>query len=438
MRNTASGERGPSAAKEAIILLGTDTPIGLAVIRDLGHHGYFTIGIGRKEKALASFSRHCHHHVVRRADDAGIIAQIKELAETYRASCLLAIGESDLLMLNRHREELETVIRLLTPTPDRLEQVLDKSTCQDHARALGIRVPETRLFSSLAEAREGAAGLSYPVVLKWSNPHRIVAQLQAVGLEPVKVDYAQNAPELLDRLAPYEKAGVFPMVQEYCPGHGLGQMFIVKDGTVAMEFQHERLHEWPPEGGASSLCRSVALSEHRRARARSRALLERLCWTGVAMVEYRYDPKTGRYCFMEINGRFWGSLPLALAAGVPFAAALVALCGTEKRDFSFPQEYAAITSCYWIPEMKRLHRLLLQPKKIRDPLYKPDPIQSLFAYLLISFRPSNRWFIFQPSDPKPFFCDVASILAKLWEAGRYRLRARIGIRTGDGSDPTRT
>ena len=53
MRNPALGERGPSAAKEAVILLGTDTPIGLAVIRDLGHHGYFTIGIGRKMAGYA-------------------------------------------------------------------------------------------------------------------------------------------------------------------------------------------------------------------------------------------------------------------------------------------------------------------------------------------------------------------------------------------------
>ena len=46
--------------------------------------------------------------------------------------------------------------------------------------------------------------------------------------------------------------------------------------------------------------------------------------TGVAMVEYRYDPASRRYVFMEINGRFWGSLQLAIDAGVDFPALLVA------------------------------------------------------------------------------------------------------------------
>jgi protein-tyrosine-phosphatase len=41
------------------------------------------------------------------------------------------------------------------------------------------------------------------------------------------------------------------------------------------------------------------------------------------MVEFRVDPETGRFWLMEINGRFWGSLPLAIFAGVDFPPALL-------------------------------------------------------------------------------------------------------------------
>lgn len=33
------------------------------------------------------------------------------------------------------------------------------------------------------------------------------------------------------------------------------------------------------------------------------------------MVEYRHDPKTGKYWLMEVNGRFWGACRLRYIAG---------------------------------------------------------------------------------------------------------------------------
>jgi predicted ATP-grasp superfamily ATP-dependent carboligase len=47
-------------------------------------------------------------------------------------------------------------------------------------------------------------------------------------------------------------------------------------------------------------------------------LMKRLRWHGVAMVEIKLDADDGRPKLMEVNGRFWGSLPLSVAAGVDF------------------------------------------------------------------------------------------------------------------------
>ena len=64
--------------------------------------------------------------------------------------------------------------------------------------------------------------------------------------------------------------------------------------------------------------------------ARSRALLDRFEWNGVAMIEYKIDEATGTPYLMEINGRFWGSLQLAVDAGVDFPA-LLAAPGPRRR-----------------------------------------------------------------------------------------------------------
>lgn len=399
--------------KEVVILIGTDTPIGLSIIQDLGRHNYITIGVGHSETAIAGYSKHCSHHIKREQNEADLICQIKALAVEFNASYLLAISENDLLLLNRNRSDLETLVTLLIPEAESLNKVLDKKICQEHAEFVGIRTPKSWHFSSIEDVREKSHKLPYPVVLKWSDANSVAPLLRSKGIDVIKTAYAKTASELIELLTPYLAINQFPMAQEYCPGHGLGQFFLVKNGEVIIEFQHERIHEWPPEGGTSSLCKTVALTAHKEIQNKSRALLKYLNWNGVAMVEYRYDLKNDIYYFMEINGRFWGSLPLALSAGIPFASSLISVCGKEGDVPDFNREYDDLTACYWIPETKRLFRLLFQKNMIEDPFYKPDPWRSLLIYLTLPFRLSTRYYIFQPSDPKPFFGDVSNVIKKI-------------------------
>src|SRR5678815_1154177 len=87
-------------------------------------------------------------------------------------------------------------------------------------------------------------------------------------------------------------------------------------------FAHRRIREKPPSGGVSVLSESVAADPETVRK--SLALLSALDWNGTAMVEYKQDRVTGQRYLMEINGRFWGSLQLAIDAGVDFPALLVA------------------------------------------------------------------------------------------------------------------
>jgi predicted ATP-grasp superfamily ATP-dependent carboligase len=110
------------------------------------------------------------------------------------------------------------------------------------------------------------------------------------------------------------------VVQGYVPGSGVGAFLVRWNGRVLARFMHERVHEVPHTGGASSFRRSfwhdgIMTDAERR--------LAHMEWEGPAMVEYRLDRATGRYAVMELNGRFWGSLHLALFAGVDFPTILL-------------------------------------------------------------------------------------------------------------------
>ena len=52
------------------------------------------------------------------------------------------------------------------------------------------------------------------------------------------------------------------------------------------------------------------------------------------MVEFKWNPNNRTFALMEINGRFWGSLPLAVAAGADFPAMLYELMieGTVREQ----------------------------------------------------------------------------------------------------------
>ena len=60
-----------------------------------------------------------------------------------------------------------------------------------------------------------------------------------------------------------------------------------------------------------------------------------LNWKGIAMVEWKVDPRDGRPKLMEVNPRFWGSLELAVRSGVDFPV-LYAQAAAGATDNLFP------------------------------------------------------------------------------------------------------
>jgi predicted ATP-grasp superfamily ATP-dependent carboligase len=109
-----------------------------------------------------------------------------------------------------------------------------------------------------------------------------------------------------------------PIVQECLPpgGEALGVAVLMNFASEARaSFVYRRLREYPISGGPSTLRESLwnpGLQE------RAEALLSRLGWVGVAMVEFKVDPRDGRPKLLEVNPRFWGSLHHAILCGMDF------------------------------------------------------------------------------------------------------------------------
>ncbi|HEU4373353.1 MAG TPA: hypothetical protein VFS02_07680 [Telluria sp.] len=406
-----------SAPLMPAVVLGIDTPIGLSIVRDLGAHGVPVYGIGRTAAALGSHSRYLQQAIVRERGDAAVIDQLCALGERLGRACLFAISESDISLLNRHRDRLAGY-RLMFADAARMASVLNKEQTYTAAARVGIRVPRTEQPASMAEVAAIGATLRFPVVLKWANPNVVVQALSSAGLALDKTYYCYSAAELSAYLQPYEAVGIYPLVQEYCAGYGLGQFVLMHQGVAHSTFQHRRIHEWPPEGGFSSLCESLPEGAHAELMARSIALLRELDWEGIAMVEYRHDPATGESALMEINGRFWGSLPLAYHAGAAFAWLSYRLLGMGETVVQ--QAYRGGLRCrFMIPETKRLLRILFQQDRIADKNVSFARLPELLTYLVDFVRPGTCYYVFEWRDPAPFFADL---LGTAREAAQRLLR----------------
>jgi len=390
------------------IVLGLENAIGLAVVRDLGRHGVPVHGIARDCASIVTASRYCTDWTQR---PAGPIADwLPGLIARTGARAVLAISETDLLQLST----LPAMIgdcHILVPRPQQLERVLDKMQTLQAATVAGLRVPQTWQPHADEDFAARAAQMRYPLVAKWSNPPEIMGLLERAGLEWIKTDYIRDAAQLLALLDRYAPIGRWPLIQQYCRGVGLGQMLYMAGGQATLRFQHRRLHEWPPEGGVSTLCRAEPLNAHGAQMVLSEKLLQALDWEGQAMVEYRYEPDSGHYWLMEVNGRFWGSLPLALHCGADFAWEAYRRTVLRQTDPA-PPARDNLRARYMVPETKRLVRILLAPGRIDDPFFRRRPVVDLVAYLLAFFDPRARYYVFSRSDPRPWLRDMVQIVRK--------------------------
>lgn len=187
------------------------------------------------------------------------------------------------------------------------------------------------------------------------------------------------------------------IVQEYIPGeNGFGYFGFFQEGCERGYFMHERLMQFPKQGGPSVLARSI---RDTRVRELGKTLLESLRWHGVAMVEFKRSDRDGEFYLMEINPKLWGSLDLAILSGCDFPVWIV----RALIDGSAPpaQDYREGLTYQWVfpyglkcflryPEFRvRFLRNLVTPG-IRSDLRWLDPLPTAAMLLAMATKLGRR------------------------------------------------
>lgn len=366
----------------------------LAVVRSLGHAGWRVVTCGHSRHALAGRSRHSIRYCQvpdPMRNPAAFAESVVALARALGARYVIPIGEPALLALLPRRGELPPGA-IPWPSLDTVRNICDKRQVLDAAPAEGISVPRQVVLADRSSLRDEPP-LTWPVVAK---PSRSVAGA-AGAWQKLRVRHAANAAELrlvVDQLPD----AAFPLLlQERVVGPGIGIFLLIWDGVVRAAFAHRRIREKPPAGGVSVYREAIAADPGLVEK--SRALLARFGWNGVAMVEYKLDERTGVPALMEINGRFWGSLQLAIDAGVDFPRLLLECA--EGGTVQPPTYREGIRLRWWWGDVDHLlARLRHSPAVLGLPPGSPGRIAAVGQFLRA--RGVDRGEILRADDPMPF------------------------------------
>jgi predicted ATP-grasp superfamily ATP-dependent carboligase len=347
-----------------VLVTDGDSRPALAAVRALGRRGHEVIVAGERHPCLASVSKHAatFERVPSPVTDApGFEAALIELVQRRRVEVALPITEVSTLLVTENQERLPSFCRVPFPQPAVVGNAANKAHVIRLAERLGVPVPRGLIVESADEGVRRAAELPYPVVVK---PARSRVRAGS-GWISTGVRYAVDASDLERILRSLPRETYPVLLQERIPGPGVGLFACFDDGHPTALFAHRRLREKPPSGGVSVLCESSQLDP--AAVEYSQLLLSELGWRGVAMVEFKRDDRDGQLRLMEINGRFWGSLELAIAAGVDFPSLALDVATGVRRS---PQSaYRIGLRTRWLAG--DLDALLMILKRDREQLQLP-------------------------------------------------------------------
>jgi len=386
-----------------VLVLDGHSAAALAFTRSLGRAGHWVaVGSNHGIFAAAELSRFCERSFRYPAstDDAEtFVASVAEFVRGNRIELVVPVTDWTTLPLARLGSQLSQLCRVALPSHDALELASDKHCTLTLARSLSIPVPDTWLIHSQQDL-DRLPDLDFPIVVKDRFSVRWVGNKAVLG----SVAYAYSPEELWGKVElRLEQAGDV-LVQSFVTGAGVGFSGFAVNEEIRLPFQWERVRETDPRGSGSSARKSVPLDPD--ILELSRALVLKAGFQGIAMVEYKREATTGRPVLMEINGRPWGSIQLAIASGIDYPRHVADWYLSGRIPPHEIQYRQGITCRRVVGELTHLENL-----RRGRPNGWPGPYPKFWSNLVkisIPWYPGMRYDELSVSDPRPGAAEIAN------------------------------
>ena len=396
-----------------ILILDGNQNQAVASVRSLANAGHQVLVGESSTWSKAGWSRSCQHtfqYPSPQEDATGFIVRISEIAREQSGTLVLPMTERTTLPLSAQREQLFAAgARLVLPSHADVLLAFDKEETVRLAASLSVPVPKTTVICTAQQALETGRTTTFPAVLK---PRSSVETHSDGGIRTTgRPRYVRNAEELLAIFLEMKHVCSHVLVQEFVEGEGTGYFALMRQGELRAEFAHRRVRDVHPSGSGSAL--RVSVEPDPQVRQYSLAILQALHWHGVAMVEFRQVPG-GQPVFMEVNGRFWNSLPLACYAGANFPAWLAQMA--ETGDVEAVNHFKTGVLCRWLLGDFRHLTEVWHGAPSGYPKPYPGRLSTLLAFMTPvpgTFHDNFQW-----QDPLPELGDWLSFLERAFQKAR--------------------
>lgn len=283
--------------------------VGYGILRNLTDYGLKVITADTSRYNICSMSNRVQRSFIY-ADPFShpdrFISDLRVIIEKNRPRVLFPTHE-ETFIIAKYRDRLPADISIPLMDFPSLMLAHDKISASRIAERTGVPVPKIYRLKDKAGIKKIRSKLQYPVVVKLSKSNA------AKG-----VYYAHSYSELDNIISTlFHARSILPdrvFLQDYVYGTGYGASFLYDRGRMVTGFVHKRLTEKTHTGGVST--RRVSVKNDRVLKY-GKKILDHMKWHGVAMVEFKHNEQEDRTWFIEINPRYWGSLWLPIAAGLP-------------------------------------------------------------------------------------------------------------------------
>ncbi len=303
----------PAGRTGAVVIGGNYRSLG--IVRSLGRHG-IPVWVLKDEHWIASASRYaCHSECWPASSETEQRNYLLELGDQYQLDgwALFPTTDESAALVARHHTALAEQFRLTTPEWEVMRWAYDKRLTYRLAAQLQIDLPWT-CYPTNRKAVE-RLDCAYPVILKPAIKDRV----NRLTIEKAwRIKDHQALLERYDQARELVEPGVI-MVQEEIPGNGQSQFSyaaLCVDGLPLVSLVARRARQYPLDfGRASTYVETIEQPEVERL---ARRLLAAMEFTGLVEVEFKQDPRDGRFKLLDVNARVWGWHTLGQRAGLDF------------------------------------------------------------------------------------------------------------------------
>lgn len=387
----------------------------LAAVRALGSRDDIQVVVsGASANSLAARSRYCAAAFAYPSpyhDERGFLDAMLSGASSRSVDLVVPMTDVTCAVLSEHRDAFRAPTRVAVPDPETFWSASDKIALNTLACRVGVPTPTTHVIVQ-PPGEAPPEDVAFPCVVK---PSRSRVRTSC-GWMKTAVFRAQSRSELEHLVHTRPECQHPYMLQTVVDGDGLGIFALCDHGEPLVLFAHRRLREKPPSGGVSVLREAVPVDPV--AGDYSTRLLRALRWHGAAMVEFKQDRATATPYLMEVNGRFWGSLQLAIDAGINFPLHVVRLWLGEAP--SCPSSYRTGIRSRWL--LGDVDHLLMRLSGNGAQTRDAPPLGRLLVDFCRFFRADTRYEVESLRDPGPSIHEMRRYLGDTVRAVRNGLR----------------